>query len=169
VDLDVTVRELAPKLLGYCTLRTGDRGVAEEVAQDALTALVQRWRRYGSPHSPAAFVFAIARRRCGRAMLRKRLLQPLDGLRSVAGRGSDPETDLIDRDERRRLVAALGGLRRKDRDLLLLLAGGELRVADVAAVLGVSLSAVKMRASRARHELRQLLESNNGASRPRSR
>ena len=67
VDLDAAVAALAPRLVAYATGRTGCRSTGEDVAQDALTALVGRWRRHGPPDSPEAFAFAIARRRAGRA------------------------------------------------------------------------------------------------------
>src|SRR5438874_9752056 len=63
VDLETAVAALAPRLVAYATGRTGCRSTAEDIAQDALVALVLRWRRFGPPESPDAFVFAIARRR----------------------------------------------------------------------------------------------------------
>ena len=62
VDLDAAVAALAPRLVAYATGRTGCRSTGEDVAQDALTALVVRWRRHGLPESPEAFAFAIAKR-----------------------------------------------------------------------------------------------------------
>ena len=78
VDLDAAVAELAPRLVAYATGRTGCRSTGEDVAQDALTALVVRWKRHGPPESPEAFAFAIARRRAGRAVLRRALTRPLE-------------------------------------------------------------------------------------------
>ena len=69
---------LAPRLVAYATGRTGCRSTGEDVAQDALTALVVRWKRHGPPESPEAFAFAIARRRAGRAVLRRALTRPLE-------------------------------------------------------------------------------------------
>jgi len=46
----------------------------------------------------------------------------------------------------------------KDREALLLVAAGELGLAESARVLGISLSALKMRVHRARKRLQQLLE-----------
>jgi len=54
MDLESEVEEIAPRLLRYCLGEIGDRGLAEEAAQEGLTALVQRWRRQGPPESPAA-------------------------------------------------------------------------------------------------------------------
>jgi sigma-70-like protein len=44
VDLEAAAAALAPRLLAYALARTGCRATAEDVAQDALTALVRRWR-----------------------------------------------------------------------------------------------------------------------------
>ena len=49
VDLDAAVAALAPRLVAYATGRTGCRSTGEDVAQDALTALVVRWKRHGPP------------------------------------------------------------------------------------------------------------------------
>ena len=158
VDLDTTIRELARRVLGYCILRTGDPGLAEDVAQESLAALVSRWRRHGPPDAPDAFVFAIARRRAARALLRQRLWLSLDRARAQPSDKPDVEASLIERSERDRVIAALSRLPRRDRDLLLLLTAGELPLNQAAGVLGISLSAAKMRAHRARARLRALLE-----------
>jgi len=157
-DLELAVRELAPKLLGYCTLETRDAALAEEVSQDALAALVKRWRRLGPPDSPAAFVFAIARRRCARAAVRRRLLLPLELIRERRDGRPDPEQLTIRHAERDRVAQALAGLRRADRSLLLLVTVGDLSLQQAADALEISLSAAKMRAMRARQRLRALLE-----------
>jgi RNA polymerase sigma factor (sigma-70 family) len=158
MDLDGAVRDLAPRLLGYCLLRTGDRGLAEDLTQEALAALVHRWRRHGPPDSPAAFVFAIARRRAGRALLGRRLWLPLDGLRGRPSSSVDPEARLLKDAERRRLARALGRLRPADREVLLLTTVAGLSLGETAAAMGTGLSAAKMRAMRARNRLRELLE-----------
>jgi RNA polymerase sigma factor (sigma-70 family) len=158
MDLDGAVHDLAPRLLGYCLLRTGDRGLSEDLAQEALAALVHRWRRLGPPDSPAAFVFAIARRRAGRALFRRRLWMPLDGLRARPSPSLDPEARLLEDVERRRVATALGRLRPADREVLLLTTIAGLSLAETAAPVGTGLSAAKMRVTRARNRLRELLE-----------
>jgi len=156
--LENTVTELAPALLRYCLGRTACPQLAEEVAQDALSALVDRWRRHGPPRNPAAFAFAIARRRAGRANFRRALLNPLEMVSELAGREPDP-ADLAER--RAELVEvrrALAHLAPKDREVLLLVAVAELDQRTIAATLGISRSAVKMRLHRARKRLTELME-----------
>lgn len=157
MDLDSTVRELAPKLLGYCYLETGDASLAEEISQDTLTALVQRWRHHGPPDSPAAFVFAIARRRSARAMVRRRLWRPLEEVFGLGDGRPNPEQAVVESDERARVALALTRLKPTDRQVLLLLTVWDLSMEETARSLGISLSAAKMRAVRARHRLREHL------------
>lgn len=49
MDLEEVTTALAPRLLAYLCARTGNRALAEDLAQDALVALVQTWRRQGPP------------------------------------------------------------------------------------------------------------------------
>jgi len=163
VDLDSTVRDLAPRLLAYCFLRTGDPSLAEDLAQEALAALVERWRRHGQPDSPAAFVFAIARRRAFRSLLRRRFWVPLDAVAAAPAAWGNPESALLVRVEREDLTAALAKLPTRDREVLLLLTVGELTLAEAAASLRISLSAAKMRALRARRRLHELLKGEHGS------
>ena len=168
MDLDATIRDLAPKVLGYCILETGDPSLAEEISQDALTALVQRWRGLGPPDSPGAFVFAISRRRCARAAVRRRLWLPIESALGLLDGRRNPEQHALVSDGQRRVARALARLRPADRHLLLLLTVGEMALGEAARSLGISPSAAKMRASRARRRLRSALESENGHGRTRS-
>ena len=158
MDLEETVRELAPQLLRYALGQTGDAALAEDAAQDALTALVQRWRRHGPPDCPAAFAFAVARRRAFRAGFQRRLLQPIQFLIEGASPLPGPEEQAAGRTDLGHTLAAMRRLPGKDREALLLVAAGELGLAESARVLGISLSALKMRVHRARKRLSQLLE-----------
>lgn len=163
VELDEVVTALAPRLLRYCLGRTGGAEVAEEVAQEALVALVRRWRLHGPPESPEAFAFAVARRRAFRAVVRRRLLVPLAALadgRGVAGPGMEERA--VVRDELARTLEALRRLPGRDREALLLAAAGELATSEASRVLGISPSAFKMRLHRARRRLNELLEDRDG-------
>lgn len=165
MELEATVNELAPGLLRYCLGRTGDAGLAEEVAQEALTALVGRWRRYGPPRSPQAFAFGIARRRAGRLMLRRRLWAPLESALGAHSPAPDPARQTETRDRLAAVVRSLSRLPQKDREALLLVAAGELPLVPAAALLGISVPALKMRLHRARGRLGELMEGGDPALR----
>jgi RNA polymerase sigma factor (sigma-70 family) len=154
VDLENTIRELAPGLLRYCIARTRDNGLAEEIAQESLAALVQRWRRHGMPDSPQAFVFSVARRRSTRALIRRRVWLPLDFLAGRRDRAPDPERTALDKSDCTAMVRALERLNQGEREALLVVAVGGLATAEAARTLGLSESALKMRVLRARKRLR---------------
>jgi RNA polymerase sigma-70 factor (ECF subfamily) len=158
VDLEGTIAELAPRVLRYANARLGDASQAEDVAQESLAALVRACRNGGTPESPEAFVFAIARRRAGRAAWRRRLWAPLELALGARSEMPSPEARAIANDEAARTRKALARLSPRDREAILLVAVGGLSTAGAAEALGLSLSAVKMRVSRARTRLAALLE-----------
>lgn len=49
--LDAVCRAEFPRLIGLITLQVGDRHVAEELAQDALTELILRWDKVDRPEA----------------------------------------------------------------------------------------------------------------------
>ena len=155
MDLEETVSEIAPQLLRFTLGLAGNRAAAEDASQEALAALVQHWRRHGPPESPAAFAFAVARRRAWREIWRQRLLDPLSVLKEEPASIENRAAASLDA---QRALASLGRLAKRDREALLLVAVGELGMQDAASCCGISLSAFKMRLSRARQRLRELLE-----------
>jgi RNA polymerase sigma-70 factor (ECF subfamily) len=158
VDLEAVVTALAPRLIAYAVARTGCPGLAEDIAHDALTALVRRWRHAGPPDSPEAFAFAIVKRRAGRAVAKRALLAPLDALRHAVGHEPGIGRVLEDRHELSFVRSALRTLSRPDREALVLRAVGELSYEEIAVLMHASPSAVKMRVSRARKRLALLLQ-----------
>jgi RNA polymerase sigma-70 factor (ECF subfamily) len=137
--------------------RTGCRATAEDIAQDVLIALVRRWRESGQPSSPDAYAFAIAKRRAGRAIARRALVASLDALRGLARDEPGIEQSYEDREELAAVLSALRALSRADREALLLRLVAELPFDEVAAIMGTTPAAVKMRLSRARRCLAALL------------
>jgi RNA polymerase sigma-70 factor (ECF subfamily) len=165
VDLENIIRELTPGLIRYCKSRIRNQSLAEEIAQESLVALVQRWKRHGAPDSPQAFVFTVARRRATRAIMSQRMLLPLQLLSGSRDHGPDPEAAALSRSGCAELIRALKHLPTLDREAILMVAVGDVKTIEVARILGISESAVKMRTLRARHRLRALLE--DGNARPR--
>jgi RNA polymerase sigma-70 factor (ECF subfamily) len=166
VDLDVVVRDLAPRLLRFAFALTRDRDLAEDIAQESLAALVHVWRRGRPPEVPAAFAFAVARRRAVRRLFRRRLLVPLGFVSDHADEGRNPEAQLLDRTGRLALARSLDRLSRRDRQALLMAAAGELTTREGALALAISESAFKMRVHRARLRLAVLMEGPDGTAGP---
>lgn len=158
MSLEAALGELAPRLLRYCVGYLGDRGLGEEIAQESLAALVKAWDTPGRPASPDAFVFAIAKRRARRAAFRRRLLLPLERVWNHHGQAPDPEQTAIEHDRRTRLLSAIRRLPHIEREAVLLVIADGQKVHEAAAMSGVSVSAMKMRLSRARRRLLQLMD-----------
>lgn len=158
-ELEREVRRIAPAVLRFAVGVAGDRDVGADAAQEALAALVDRWRRLGPPEHPEAFALAVARRRARRSLLRRALAR---------ARFADPETIGLratpiaapgeERIALSETLARLARLPRRDREALLLVAAADLSAAEAADVLGLRPATFRMRLSRARARLRQLLE-----------
>ena len=59
-DLDAFCAQLHPQLVGSLTLFTGERQLAEEIAQDALVRIIEDWESVRQKRSPAAWTQRIA-------------------------------------------------------------------------------------------------------------
>ncbi|MEO7131899.1 MAG: sigma-70 family RNA polymerase sigma factor [Dermatophilaceae bacterium] len=73
-------RAESARLVGALTRMTGDVGLAEDLAQDALVAAMEQWPTGGVPENPSAWLMTTAKRRgidhCRRAdNLRRKLAQ----------------------------------------------------------------------------------------------
>jgi RNA polymerase sigma factor (sigma-70 family) len=93
--VDAIWRIESPRLVARLARMVGDVGVAEELAQDALVAALERWPESGVPENPAAWLMTAAKRRALDALRRDRLLARKHeelGLALEAGRdGAAPD------------------------------------------------------------------------------
>jgi len=140
----------------YCFRRLAPADANDATAEVFLVV----WRRLDSvPAGDATrpYLYGIARntvaniQRTGnrRSRLRAKVsAMPAD---LMAG----PETHVVQRDEARRVIAALDGLSAKDQELLRLKAWEQLPNDEIAAVMGLSKRAVETRLTRARKKLAQ--------------
>jgi RNA polymerase sigma-70 factor (ECF subfamily) len=60
LDPDRFCRALSPRLVGSLVLFCGDRGLAEELAQEALARAFERWDRVSRMDAPEAWVYRTA-------------------------------------------------------------------------------------------------------------
>ena len=61
--IDAVWRIESPRLIGGLARITGDVGLAEDLAQDALLAALERWPQTGVPDNPGAWLMATAKHR----------------------------------------------------------------------------------------------------------
>jgi RNA polymerase sigma-70 factor (ECF subfamily) len=91
---------------------TRDIGMAEELAQDALVAALERWPHEGIPEKPAAWLMTAAKRRAIDALRRRRMLElkhgeirrDLEGQQQRLGEALDHALDQVIDDDVLRLI-----------------------------------------------------------------
>jgi DNA-directed RNA polymerase specialized sigma24 family protein len=89
-------------------------------------------------------------------MARRALLAPLEALVGRTRPDGDAGVAYEHRQELALVLQAIRQLPRRDRDVLLLCAAGELRIPEIASVTGATPASVKMRLHRARRRLTAL-------------
>lgn len=144
-----------PRLVRTAYLLTGDRHLAEDLAQTALTRAYQGWHRVRACDNPDAYVHRILVR-CNATRFRKhRVAEQLGDVpepRSGGpGDGGDHAGAVADR---RALLGALRELPPKQRAIVVLRYWSDLSERETADVVGCSVGTVKSQTHRALARLR---------------
>lgn len=147
-------------LVRLAALLVDDRGLAEELVQDAFVAVARRRSRRpldDAAAAPAYLRSAVLNR--ARSALRRRAVRRRH-LRSVEPPPDAPaaDRDLLAHDETRRVLAALHRLPGRQREVLVLRYYADLDEAEIARALGISTGSVKTHAHRGIASLARLLE-----------
>jgi RNA polymerase sigma-70 factor (ECF subfamily) len=136
-------------------LLTGDRFEAEEVAQEAMTRVLERWDRVGSMQSPTGYLFRTAmninRNRVRRMRVRARRLFQEDPTPDHSATVGDQQDVRV----------ALTKLSRSEREALILVDWQQMDAAEAGRLLGISANAMRVRLYRGRAALRHQLEGTN--------
>jgi RNA polymerase sigma-70 factor (sigma-E family) len=127
---------------------TGDAGMAQDLAAEALTRLFVRWPRFVRQDHVDAWVTRVATN-LAIGVVRKRRPQP----RTDDRPSSDEDQAVL----RVALAQALARLPRRQREVVVLRYLSDLSEADVATALGVSAGSVKSHLHRGLASLRSLL------------
>lgn len=159
-----------PAVYRYCRRRTSAERADDVVADTFLTA----WSKINDvPEDPGAipWLYSVAYRIIGHqwrsAGRRRRLASKLDGLGLDANH--QPDEQIVIDEESRLVLDALATLKPHDQEILRLTVWEELPHREIAVVLGVTVDAVKKRASRARRALAASFESLERSKSPAAR
>ena len=145
------VAERGPALMRTASLLTGDRGLAEDALQEALTKVAMRWPSVRAEGDPEPYV----RRALYTVVVdrwRWRSRRTPERLGEVPDAHGSPDHS-ADADRRVAVAAALGRLTPRQRQVLVLRFYEDLTEAQTATVMHCSVSTVK---SQARHALQRL-------------
>jgi RNA polymerase sigma-70 factor, ECF subfamily len=145
-------RENLARIVRACTLVLLDRSAAEDVAAEAFERLWSRWGQIHGDDHAGGYVFKTAMRLCARraARARRELVGPI-GDRTEA---RDEASATTDREDVRR---ALHGLSVRQRQAVVLRDWAGYETREVATVLGMRESTVRVHLVRGRSALRHAL------------
>jgi RNA polymerase sigma factor (sigma-70 family) len=154
------------KIIARVARMVGDVGVAEEIAQDALVAALERWPHDGVPDNPGAWLMTTARNRAVDTLRRRERLQRKQdeigrdlevrqdaAIADPAAGLSDPDDDVGDDLLRLIFIACHPVLSREARVALTLRLLGGLRTDEIARAFLVPEPTVAQRIVRAKRTL----------------
>jgi RNA polymerase sigma-70 factor (sigma-E family) len=148
----------ADELIRTAYLMVGDRGDAEDIAQECMLRLARKWPRVRKMEHPGAYARRVMVNLVldGRHQRARRTLELATTAPELAAGISDQPAESLD--ARTDLIWALRGLSPRHRAVLVLRYFSDLPEAEVATILDCSVGTVKSSASRALTQLRLALE-----------
>jgi RNA polymerase sigma-70 factor (ECF subfamily) len=147
-----------PAVFAHLVLVTGDRSFSEEILQDTMLAAWRGAAGFRGDSAVRSWLISIARRQA-RDRLRKHRLAIVDDelLSETPADDAGPEQHTLGRAEAAAVADAIGDLGPAHREVLSLVFGTGLTLAETAALLQVPLGTVKSRLSAARTALAQAM------------
>ena len=141
------------RLFAYLMRRTGDYNLAGDILQESFTRYLEK---YGDTWQNPALLFTIARNALVDGHRKQGRESPLFDEPEVAL--PNPETQVMVREEYRRVLAAMQKLAPEERDVLSLVVSSDLSYREIAHITGTSEGNVKIRVHRARVKLREMMK-----------
>jgi RNA polymerase sigma-70 factor (ECF subfamily) len=154
-EIEEIYRRYAPAVFRFAWGLSGNRIQAEDLVSETFVRLLTRAPSIRT-QTALAYLLAIARNLHLTTQKRRQREIPLEG--DFAAPEIDPGARLDDRARLDATVAALARLPEGERAALLLRADFDLPYEDVAAALGISETAAKVRVHRARARLTEMLK-----------
>ena len=143
-------------MVRMAVLLVDDLGTAEDVVQDAFTALHQRTRSLRDPHAAVGYLRVSVINGC-RSALRKRKVRRAHPDMEDPGTSPGADRDVLIAEEHRHVLAAMRSLPRRQQEVLLLRYWSDLSESEIASTLGIAVGTVKSAASRGLDRLEALL------------
>jgi RNA polymerase sigma factor (sigma-70 family) len=161
-EITALFRQWAGRVQGFLINMGCDRGLAEEITQDAFLATQRQWARVRLFNEPEYYVFKVARNQRSRQQkrhdCRAKDLHP-DPCETLVGAADDVAQSVTDRAVVRQ---ALSQLPSSQREAVILRYAEGLSEAATALIMQVSIGSVKRYASEGRARLRELLVRQGG-------
>ena len=149
-------------LVRLAVVITGERGVAEDIVQDAFLGLYRRWDRVPAMTAPLAYLRVSVVNGCRTALRRRSRAErwlgdgpgdldeaTLAARRGLPGVADSAEASALLNEEQRAVAAALRALPQRQREAVVLRYYLDLSIEDTAQAMGVSTGTVKSATHRA--------------------
>jgi RNA polymerase sigma factor (sigma-70 family) len=154
-QLEVFISTEYPRLVGALTAQTGSRALAEDIAQEALARVCDRWDKVASMEQPRAWLYRTAMNLAS-SWFRRRAAERRALVRHGGGESRPDSTEATA--DALALRAALQRLPLKQRTALVYRYCLDLPVDEVAVLMGSTEAAVRQMTSRGAATLRGRLQ-----------
>jgi RNA polymerase sigma-70 factor (ECF subfamily) len=151
-DFRAFYREHRDRLFAYLMRSTGDYYLAGDILQESFTRYLEK---YGEEAPRPALLYTIARNAVVDGYRKQGRDTPL--LDEQEPSANNPETDMMVREDYRRVLAAMQELEPEERDILSLVVSSGLPYRKIARIAGTSEANVKVRVHRARVKLKKMM------------
>lgn len=155
VDAGTFCAALHPRLVGALALRTGSRSLAEELAQETLVRVWERWATVRTMDSPEAWAFRVALNLTSSRF--RRLGAERRAKARLEARPQEHAALDTDGDDRQRVRLAVAALPPRQRTAVVLRYFSDLSVAETAHAMGCAEGTVKSLSAKAVAALRTSL------------
>ena len=145
------------RLYGFLARMTGDHAAAEDLVQEVFLRLLHHRQRYEGTGEFTSWLFRIARNLAHDHHRARRAMVPIEEAEQLRDGIEGPELALEFEEDRAALEAAIASLPLQHREVLLLRGVEGLSNTEIAAVLGCSDGAVRVRIHRATTALRSVI------------
>ena len=141
------------RLFAYLMRSTGDYYLSGDILQESFTRYLEK---YGEEGPNPALLYTIARNAVVDGYRKQGRDTPL--LDEQEPSANNPETDMMVREDYRRVLAAMQDLEPEERDILSLVVSSGLPYREIARIAGTSEANVKVRVHRARVKLKKMMK-----------
>jgi len=147
----------------YIAYRINNQYDAEELANDVFVKAICSQKSYNSNFAVEAWLIGIAKNVVTdylRKTMRRQLV-PLDSIMELISASKQPEEVAVLNEEIKGLLSAMTMLRGKERQILSMKFATDLKHSEIAEIMGISESHVKVTAHRALTKLKKHLKEDN--------
>ena len=153
---DQFIRKYYEEILKYCTYHCFDSEYARDLTQETFLRFFANLSAYQYCGKTKNYLYTIAGNLCKNYYKKKKEdVMDKEGLQAKAGAAADPFAGVLDQME---MQAALAGLSEEFREVLILYYFQELKLKEIAGVLGIGLPLVKYRMRQAKQQLKEFFE-----------